>query len=200
MAGLRTFRTQLWRLLVDADHLPRQFLQLGLRVELLVVKFDRVPQLSNPAAPRLRAQESGACRGDKTQISNRVLRRAQVHRVQHIDANELGRKPRQREQRVDTDPLLGLARQELRCAVSGRPPCCGGRGVGQRNVTAVGFAPPANFLGRLPFEAEQGFVPSPVATHLEQQRMVPQSLLLATTSSPRFVGAQPLRLVVPRRW
>ena len=48
MAGLRTLRTQLGRLLVDADHLPRQFLQPGLRVERLVVKFDPVPQLSNP--------------------------------------------------------------------------------------------------------------------------------------------------------
>ena len=33
--------------------------------------------------------------------------------------------------------LLGLARQQLRCAVSGRPPCRGGRGVGPRSVTAV---------------------------------------------------------------
>ena len=68
MAGLCTFRTQLGTLLVDADHLPRQFLQPGLRVERLVVKFDLVPQLSNPAAPRLRAEESGVCRGDKTQL------------------------------------------------------------------------------------------------------------------------------------
>ena len=56
--------------------------------------------------------------------------------------------------------------------------------MGPKNVTAVGFAPPENFLGRPPFEAEQGFVPSPVATHPEQQRVAPQSLLLATTSSP----------------
>ena len=64
VAGLRTLRTQLGRLLVDADHLPRQTLQPGLCVERLVVKFDPVPQLSNPTAPRLRAQESQACRGD----------------------------------------------------------------------------------------------------------------------------------------
>ena len=51
MAGLRTLHAQLGRLLVDADHLPRQILQLGLRVERLVVKFDRAPKLSNPAAP-----------------------------------------------------------------------------------------------------------------------------------------------------
>ena len=60
-------------------------------------------------------------RTDRKHISNRVLRRAQVHRVQRIDANELSRKPRHREHRVDTDPLLGLARQQLRCAASGRP-------------------------------------------------------------------------------
>ena len=106
----------------------------------------------------------------------------------------------QREQWVDTDPLLGVARQQLRCAVSRRPPCRGGRSVGPKNVTAIDFAPPANFLGSPPFEAEQSFVPSPLAPHLEQQRVAPKSLLLATTNSPRFVGAQPLRLVVPRRW
>ena len=45
-----------------------------------------------------------ACDPLDTQIANRVLRHAQVHRVQHTDANELDRKRRQREQRVDTDP------------------------------------------------------------------------------------------------
>ena len=56
VAGLRTLRTQLGRRLVDADHLPRQ------RVERLAANFDPVPQLSNPAAPRLRAEEPRACR------------------------------------------------------------------------------------------------------------------------------------------
>ena len=63
MVGLRTLRTQL-----DADHLPRQTLQPGLRVERLAVKFDPVPQLSNLAAPRLRAEESRAYKEDKTQL------------------------------------------------------------------------------------------------------------------------------------
>ena len=45
-----------------------------------------------------------ACDPLDKQIASRDLRRAQVHRVQHIDANELDRKRRHREQRVDTDP------------------------------------------------------------------------------------------------
>ena len=90
-----------------------------------------------------------ACDPLDKQIANRVLRHAQVHRVQHIDANKLGRKRRQREQRVDTDPLLGLARQQLRCAVSGLIPCRGGRGAGPRSATAASVAPLAHFLGRL---------------------------------------------------
>ena len=53
MAGLHTLRTQL---------LPRQTLQPGLRVGRRVVKFDPVPQLSNLATRRLRAEESTACK------------------------------------------------------------------------------------------------------------------------------------------
>ena len=48
--GLRSLGTQLGRLLVDADHLPRETLQPGLRVERFVVKFDPLPQLSNLTA------------------------------------------------------------------------------------------------------------------------------------------------------
>ena len=81
MAGLRTLRTQLGRLLVDADHLPRQTLQPGLRVERLVVKFDPVPQLSNQAAPRLRAEEPKACRGDNTRLDMHAKhRRTHTHK------------------------------------------------------------------------------------------------------------------------
>ena len=237
MAGLRTFRTQLRRLLVDADHLPRQFLQPGLRVERLVVKFDPVPQLSNPAAPRLRAEEPRACRGDKTQLDMHA-----GHRRTHTQAHK--RRHTYRKKKTDCVPTQPATRSKnkfpiascvvprsIECNTSMQMssaenpskenrltlipcsiwrassselrhrdvPCRTSRGVGPRNVTADNCAPPANFLGRPPFEAEQGFVPSPVATHLEQ-RVAPQSLLLATTSSPRIVGAQPLRLVVPRRW
>ena len=121
--------------------------------------------------------------------------RAQVHRVQHSMQMSSAENPGKENRGLTLIPcaIWRASSSDVRYRDVLQ-------GVGPRNVTAVGFAHPANFLGRPPFEAEQGFVPSPVATHLEQQRVAPQSLLLATTSSPRFVGAQPLRLVVPRRW
>ena len=105
VAGLRTFRTQLRRLLVDADHLPRQFLQPGLRVERLVVKFDPVPQLSNPAAPRLRAEEPRACRGDKTQLDMHA-----GHRRTHTQAHK--RRHTYRKKKTDCVPTQPATRSK----------------------------------------------------------------------------------------
>ena len=83
---LRSLGTQLGRLLVDADHLQRETLQPGLRVERLVVMFDPLPQLSNPAAPRLRAEEPKACRGDHTE-QDMHTEHGRTHTHRHASAD-----------------------------------------------------------------------------------------------------------------
>ena len=187
------------------------------------MKFDPLPQLSNPAAPRLRAEEPRACRRDNTQLDMHA-----EHRRTHKQAHK--RRHTYRKLKATCVPPWPATRSTNRlpiafCVMSKSIECniamqmsstenAGKENRGLTLILARSGSPAAPMCGTRTYSLPRESRCRSKECHRSQhctsstfpwmfdealcQAQAPQSLLLPTTSS--CVGAQPLRLVVPRRW